>query len=101
MKTNRTILLSLTLLLIVPCVTAGEPDLLRAGNEYNTSMDELHLNKKTRQFIKTYIRANREELDLIREKSGSPFAITDSVFNEYDLPVQLKYLAVIEPELKT
>lgn len=97
----KTLLLGFTLLLIVPCVTAGEPDLLRAENDYRTSMDEMHLNKKTRQFIKTYIIANKEELDLVKQKSSSPFAITDSVFNEYDLPIQLKYLAVVESDLKT
>lgn len=64
-------------------------------------MEQMHLNKKTRQFIRTYIRANKEELDQVKQKSRSPFAITDSVFNEYELPVQLKYLAVIESDLET
>jgi membrane-bound lytic murein transglycosylase D len=96
----KTLLLGFTLLLIVPCVTACEPDLLRAENDYRTAMEQLHLNKSTRQFIKAYIRANREELDHIKQRSQSPFAITDSVFNQYELPIQLKYLAVIESELK-
>ena len=96
----KTLLASLTLLLIVPCVTACEPDLLRQENDYRMAMEALHLNKNTRQFIKAYIRANKEELVHIKQKSHSPFTITDSVFNQYELPVQLKYLAVIESELK-
>ena len=97
----KTFSLGSALLLIIPCVTACERDLLHEENDYRTSMEQMHLNKKTRQFIRTYIRANKEELDLVKEKSRSPFAITDSVFNEYELPTQLKYLAVIESDLKT
>lgn len=88
------------MLLIIPCVTACERDLLHEENDYRVSMEQMHLNKKTRQYIRTYIRANKEELDLIKQKSRSPFAITDSVFNQYELPLQLKYLAVIESDLK-
>jgi len=97
----KTLSVGFAFLLIIPCVTAGEPDLLREENDYRVSMEQMHLNQKTRQFIRTYIRANREELDEVKEKSRSPFAITDSVFNAYELPVQLKYLAVIESDLKT
>ncbi|HEV2480639.1 MAG TPA: lytic transglycosylase domain-containing protein [Puia sp.] len=97
----KTLSLGFTLLMIIPCVTACERDLLREENDYRTSMEQMHLNKNTRQFIRTYIRANIEELDLIKQKSRSPFAITDSIFNQYELPIQLKYLAVIESDLKT
>jgi membrane-bound lytic murein transglycosylase D len=59
-----------------------------------------HLNKHAKQFVKNYIRNNRKELYIIRQRSRSPFAIVDSIFSKYNLPVQLKYLAVIESELK-
>jgi membrane-bound lytic murein transglycosylase D len=100
-KLIKALLAGFALLLIIPCVTAGEPDVYHDHDDYSPEMGELHLNKKTRQYIRTYIRANKEELDLIKRKSRSPFAITDSVFNQYELPLQLKYLAVIESELKT
>lgn len=98
---TKTLSLGFALLLIIPCVTACERDLLREDYDYRTSMERMHLNQKTRQFIRTYIRANKEELDKVKAKSRSPFAITDSVFNAYELPIQLKYLAVIESDLKT
>lgn len=101
MKTTLTkiVTIGFTLLLIIPGATTAERDLLKEENAWRTTMDALHLNKNARQFIKNYIRNNKEELLDIQQKSRSPFTITDSVFNRYELPVQLKYLAVIESEL--
>lgn len=53
----------------------------------------------THQFVKSYINSNQQKLRQIRQKSRSPFAIADAVFTHYKLPLQLKYLAVIESEL--
>ncbi|HWK05133.1 MAG TPA: lytic transglycosylase domain-containing protein [Puia sp.] len=58
------------------------------------------LNKNVSQFVTNYIHDNRQELYTIRQRSRSPFAMIDSVFRRYKLPVQLKYLAVIESDLK-
>jgi membrane-bound lytic murein transglycosylase D len=85
-----------TLLIIVaPAVDAGTPENYFNGN------DKAPLNKHVKQFVKTYIQQNRENLCSIKLRSGSPFTIIDSVLNRYRLPVQLKYLAVVESELKT
>ena len=59
------------------------------------------LNKRQLQFAKSYIRKNSEDLVLIKKRSKLPFTIMDSVFSRYGLPVELKYLAVIESELKS
>lgn len=56
--------------------------------------------KNTMRFVDAYIRNNDEDLALIRQRSGRPFTIMDSVFKQYGLPPELKYLAVIESELK-
>jgi membrane-bound lytic murein transglycosylase D len=58
------------------------------------------LNKHAVKFVKQYIQKNNEDLLRIRQKSKSPFMVMDAVFKSYDLPVELKYLAVIESELK-
>jgi membrane-bound lytic murein transglycosylase D len=39
-------------------------------------------------------------LTKVKERSEKHFPMMDSVFNKYNLPVELKYLAVIESELK-
>jgi soluble lytic murein transglycosylase-like protein len=58
------------------------------------------LNKHAVKFVRQYLQKNNEDLFRIRQKSKSPFLVMDAVFKSYDLPVELKYLAVIESELK-
>ena len=90
------LLLPLFLLLLIPGTLSTDRD--RIGEE-DATLYALHLTPTARQFIKNYIRNNRELLCNIEQRSHSPFEIADSVFTHYDLPVQLKYLAVIESEL--
>jgi membrane-bound lytic murein transglycosylase D len=52
------------------------------------------------RFVKHYIRNNDEDLLVVRKRSGIPFIIIDSILDHYGLPLELKYLAVIESELK-
>lgn len=56
--------------------------------------------KQGMKFVSAYIRNNDDCLTSVKERSEGPFAIIDSVLNHYGLPLQLKYLAVIESELK-
>jgi membrane-bound lytic murein transglycosylase D len=62
---------------------------------------KMKLNKHAKRFIRNYVQDNRKQLGIIRQRSRSPFVIVDSVFTKYRVPLQLKYLAVIESELKT
>jgi membrane-bound lytic murein transglycosylase D len=63
--------------------------------------DKAPLNKHVKRFVRTYIQQNRKSLYNIKQRSNSPFVMMDAVFRRYGLPVQLKYLAVVESELKT
>lgn len=65
-----------------------------------TFAPKVKLNKHELLFAKNYIKNSAEDLVNIRQRSKLPFKIIDSVFNRYGLPVELKYLAVIESELK-
>src|SRR6185437_5723150 len=56
--------------------------------------------KQGMKFVNSYIRNNDECLVNVKERSEGPFAIIDSVLHHYGLPLELKYLAVIESELK-
>jgi len=90
------ILITATLLVFaVPSLDAGTSE-----GRFN-GYDKAPLNKHAKQFVKTYIQQNRKNLFSIKLRSGSPFFIIDSVLNYYRLPSQLKYLAVVESELKT
>jgi len=59
------------------------------------------MNKHAVSYVNDYIQKNREDLQMIKGKSASYFKIIDAVFNQYGLPQELKYLAVIESELNT
>jgi len=61
---------------------------------------KVYMTKKEMRFAKTYIKQSKENLVSIQKRSAIPFNIIDSVFSHYGLPKQLKYLAVIESELK-
>jgi membrane-bound lytic murein transglycosylase D len=58
------------------------------------------LNKNAVRFVKDYIKRNDELLTVVKKRGKAHFPMMDSVFNRHDLPVELKYLAVVESELK-
>ena len=99
---SRSLLVTLFLL----CITINRSGSRKEGdaapdNFYNLAEAGICLNTNALQFVQNYIQLNRNELYTIRQRSRSPFALIDSVFSRYHLPIQLKYLAVIESELKT
>lgn len=63
--------------------------------------NNIRLNKQAALFVKDYIRRNDESLSKIKDRSVRHFDMMDSVFIRYGLPVELKYLAVVESELKS
>lgn len=75
---------------------------LSTGAKSNTNAIVLPLGdgKQGMKFVNSYIRNNDECLVNVKERSEGPFAIIDSVLHHYGLPLELKYLAVIESELK-
>ena len=54
---------------------------------------------KVKKFVASYIKDNDESLFAVKQRSARPFMIIDSVLNHYELPADLKYLAVIESDL--
>lgn len=58
------------------------------------------MNYNATKFVKEYVKKNAFSLTKVKERSDPFFTVIDSVFGLYDLPLQLKYLAVIESELK-
>ena len=64
-------------------------------------MPSILLNKKGVKFVNDYLARNNSKLETIRNRSERSFNIIDKIFRKYNLPVELKYLAVVESELKT
>ena len=61
----------------------------------------IRMNKQAGLYVDNYIIKNIEDLERIKQKSRYFFQVTDAVFSRYNLPEELKYLAVIESELNT
>jgi membrane-bound lytic murein transglycosylase D len=59
------------------------------------------LNSQAAKFVKEYIAKSHKMLQEIKDGSQPYFKIIDSVFCMYDMPFELKYLAVIESRLKS
>src|ERR1700676_1047044 len=69
--------------------------------QFLSGKPQRNLNSNGMLFVRKYIKNSGECLISVKKRSMIPFSIIDSVFNLYGLPVELKYLAVIESELKT
>lgn len=61
---------------------------------------EVVLNKQAAQFVGTYLKKEDYSLQKIRQRSDPYFKIIENIFEQQELPLQLKYLAVVESELK-
>ena len=59
------------------------------------------LNKYATQYVKDHHKKNGMLLDKIKTEREARFTLIDSVFTKHMLPVELKYLAVIESQLNT
>ena len=59
------------------------------------------LNSNAVKFVISYLKKNKYGLTLLKKKSKSSFAIINSIFLKNNIPVEMKYLAVIESGLKT
>jgi membrane-bound lytic murein transglycosylase D len=58
------------------------------------------LNPRAINFVQDFMIHNREELDDMKSWGRPYFNLMDGILNQYGLPSQLKYLAVIESNLK-
>ncbi|HTR28851.1 MAG TPA: transglycosylase SLT domain-containing protein [Puia sp.] len=91
--------------LVVPAVTKADPQTYLYSELFlATSVgasNGARLNPKALSFIQDYVKENWEELQLVRMTGGPYFNVIEGILAEYDLPKELKYLAVIESNLKS
>lgn len=72
-----------------------------ASAKVSANATTIHLNKNAAPFVKDYIKRNDELFAVVKKRGEKHFPMMDSIFNRYNLPVELKYLAVVESELKS
>lgn len=75
-------------------------ELSGASNEELTDAPSIQLNSQAEEFVTSYLERNNRELQKIKDRSEPCFTVMDAVFTERNLPRELKYLAVIESQLK-
>lgn len=61
----------------------------------------ISMNKHASKFVKSFLVREDEALQKVKLRSASYFKMIDGIFNKYGLPEELKYLAVVESDLKT
>jgi membrane-bound lytic murein transglycosylase D len=61
----------------------------------------VRLNPKALSFVQDYMKENWEELQSVRSYGTPYFNLIENILAQYDLPKELKYLAVIESNLKS
>ncbi len=95
------ILQKIIFLLLFTLLTVGPAGRIQATeNAMPMHNDRFPLNVKASLFVNNYIRENKDVLKEVKERSRVPFKLIDGIFLRYGLPKEVKYLAVIESELK-
>jgi membrane-bound lytic murein transglycosylase D len=87
----------------VECVAFDAANLTVSGlaEEDADKIPAIIMNQKATKFVAQYVKNNSELLSRIKEKNPGYFKIMDSVFTHFNLPLELKYLAIVESELKS
>ena len=62
---------------------------------------QISMNSNVTRFVKNFLKKENEFLVKMKQKSAAHFHFIDSVFTYYGLPVELKYLAIVESQLNT
>lgn len=75
-------------------------ELSGASGEELTDAPSIHLNSQAEEFVTGYLQRNNRELQKIKDRSEPCFTVMDAVFTERNMPRELKYLAVIESQLR-
>lgn len=72
-----------------------------SNEAYYANAPKISLNKHASKFVKNFLVKEDEALQKAKGRSASYFKMMDGVFSKYGLPLELKYLAVVESDLKT
>ena len=72
-----------------------------ASDEPVFILPDLDQNPTAFRFVKSYIEKNSWGLSRIKKRSTPSFAAISSAFAKYDIPEDLKYMAIVESNLNT
>lgn len=69
--------------------------------DVTTSTNGVKLNPRAVSFVQDYMETHTKDLLKMKDWGRPYFNMMDAVFTKYNLPIELKYLAVIESKLKS
>lgn len=75
--------------------------LLSSTDIYYANAPKVLMNKHVSKFVKRFLVNEDEALQKAKKRSASYFKMMDEIFGRYSLPLELKYLAVVESDLKS
>ncbi len=80
-----------------------EPDNLNSPTKKTevSSEYEFKLNHRAISFVEEYIRKNSKELEKMRQWGKGYFNLYDGILKEYGIPIEMKYLSVVESHLRS
>lgn len=72
------------------------------NNSYDTTQPyEAQLNPRAISFVQEYVQKHGKELERMKTWGKPYFNLYDNILRQYNIPVQLKYLSVIESHLQS
>ena len=82
--------------------TKNDRDTLESVARLNDpAMPEIPLHSSMENFVSDYTESNEELFEKLKATKSNYFKTIDKIFLQQNIPVELKYLAIIESELKT
>ncbi len=81
--------------------TKGFRNLLSKNSRKSTDTIQFEINDKTLPFVKDYLSKSSSMLEKMREWGEPYFVMFDKILSQNSLPVELKYLSVIESSLQS
>ena len=92
-------------------VSAGNAPVITESNSKDTASavaelstftaPEIPLHSSMADFVSDYAESNEELFEKLKTTKSNYFKTIDQVFTQQNIPVELKYLAIIESEFKT
>ena len=80
--------------------STGADTLHTLSSAITAAAPSLRLNRQATEFVTRYLQRETEFLVKTKARSAVYFRIIDRVFEQYGLPLELRYLAVVESDLK-
>ncbi len=86
-------------LIVLPSDSLGYTFSRALTEEEMMAAPQVGLNKNVSRYVKDFMKREKEFLVKMETRSQNHFDFIDSVFMHYGLPVELKYLAIVESQL--